>query len=115
MPRSAFTPNFLAAEANPSFIQFHERGWLGHPLILQGRRPHSDLITLAAETDDVDIDLELWAAATALELFEVKSDIPDAFALAARAERDFNAYRLNRATEGPAERQEPYVYRTVSY
>ena len=115
VPRSAFTPNFLAAEANPSFIQFHERGWLGHPLILQGRRPHSDLITLAAETDDVDIDLELWAAATALELFEVKSDIPDAFALAARAERDFAAYRLNRATEGPAERQEPYAYRTVNY
>lgn len=112
IPSADYSANFLPPEANPSFVQFHLSGmrWLQHPLILQGRRKYSDLITVAAETDATGAEVDLWVAATAKDLFETHgTQIPNAAILAARGEERLKGTARRNTLEGPARRQRSWV------
>lgn len=108
IPPSDYRFLYANPQANPYAIQFHTNKWLGKPLVIQGRRPYSDEITLSAETDTTTCPLHLIAAAASARLLtpeNVRSKVPNGDQMYARARATVEAASAIRPISTPAKRQ----------
>ncbi len=109
VPRTAYDFQMEKPGANPFAIQFHEEGWLNHPLYIQGRRAYSDLTTFTiALSETTACDLDLIESLTRVELFSdfaVQQRLPAVDKRLAAAEEAVQMASKQFVTEGPAERR----------
>ena len=105
IPRSHYTPDFMAPAANPSFIQFSTNAWFGYPLMMQMRLPYSERGVLTAEADVTSAPLHLVLAAAKLELLMSCEGAAKGSRISLQqAKKEFDDAVRNRATSGPAQR-----------
>lgn len=113
VPRHVYDFQMEAPGANPYAIQFHEEGWLNHPLYIQGRRAYSDLTTFTlALSETTACDLDLIEAMTRVELFSdpaVRQRVPQVQERLVAAEKAMQAASKQFVAEGPAERNHQRV------
>jgi len=112
LPKYAYTFQSNRTAAKPYSLYFTERRWLQYPLILQIRRPYSDLTTFTRLlTETTSCDIELAEAALAVRLLSrkyVRENVPNGDQLLAEALRDYqeNAAMFTRDEPEP----EPFVF-----
>jgi hypothetical protein len=91
--------------ATPYAVQFHTDKYFGYPILIQGRRAHSDLDGPFTRvlTETTSADLDLMEAATARRLFmDERIMLPDRLQRLAKAEYEFNQLDRQFEWEGPA-------------
>jgi hypothetical protein len=102
--------------ANPSAVQFHNNAWLRYPILIQGRRAHSDTdgpVTRVG-TETLTWDLDLGEAATAVRFFrDPRTEHPQKDRQLAQAEADFRSLSRQFEVQGPAQRRRPLIYRNL--
>lgn len=98
------------AGANPYAVRFHDNSYLRYPIMIEGRRAHSDVDGpfTRAMTETTSADRDLFVAAAGRRYFaDDRCGIPEKAALLAQAEREFAFY----SQQGTVQRKASRGYR----
>lgn len=113
IPRDDYEVVSMRAGANPYGVHFFDNKYLRYPIIIEGRRAHSDVdgpfTRLMTETTSADLDL--FEAAVARRLFaDERVQCPEKDRKLAKAEADYRSLSGQFVQAGPVKRRDDRVY-----